>query len=143
MDFHGNIELMLFSDKVDELQSMNLNEPIAFKVKVTHTDMFTRTSVSKIMTLKEAKKETQKTKKEVREAPLEPQEPINLAIRLDTNMRVLEDLYQLIRQNSGNRELKITIISKLQNIVIESAIRVDSKIITLLEGNESVDILVS
>jgi len=58
-------------------------------------------------------------------------------------MRVLEDLYQLIRQNHGNRELKITIISKLQNIIIDSNIRVDSKIITLLEGNESVDILVS
>ena len=143
MDFHGNIELMLFSDKIDELQAMNLNEPIAFKVKITHTDMFTRTSVSKIMTLKDAKKETQKTKKEVREEPLPPQEPISLAIRLDANMRVLEDLYQLIRQNHGNRELKITIISKLQNIVIDSSIRVDSKIITLLEGNESVDILVS
>jgi len=143
MDFHGNIELMLFSDKVDELQAMNLNEPIAFKVKITHTDMFTRTSVSKIMTLKDAKKETQKIKKEIREEPLPPQEPINLAIRLDVNMRVLEDLYQLIRQNPGNRELKITIISKLQNIVIESAIRVDSKIISELEGNESVDILVS
>ena len=141
MDFHGNIELMLFSDKVEELQAMNLNEPIAFKVKITHTDMFTRTSVSKIMTLKEAKKETQKTKKEVREIPLPPQEPINLAIRLDTNMRILEDLYQLIRQNHGNRELKITIISKLQNIVIDSSIRVDSKIISLLEGNESVDII--
>ncbi|MFA5461858.1 MAG: DNA polymerase III subunit alpha, partial [Sulfurimonas sp.] len=143
MDFHGNIELMLFSDKVDELQAMNLDEPIAFKVKITHTEMFTRTSVSKIMTLKDAKKETQKTKKEVREAPLPPQEPISLAIRLDSNMRVLEDLYQLIRQNHGSRELKITIISKLQNIVIDSAIGVDSKILCELEGNESVDILAS
>ncbi|MDD3476554.1 MAG: DNA polymerase III subunit alpha [Sulfurimonas sp.] len=143
MDFHGNIELMLFSDKVDELQAMNLDEPIAFKVKITHTEMFTRTSVSKIMTLKDAKKETQKTKKEVRETPLPSQEPISLAIRLDSNMRVLEDLYQLIRQNHGSRELKITIISKLQNIVIDSAIGVDSKILCELEGNESVDILAS
>ncbi len=140
MDFHGNIEVMLFADKLEELQGMNLNEPIAIKAKITHTEMFTRIGVSKLMTLKEAKKETQKTKKEVRELP---QEPINLAIRLDNDMRVLEDLYKIVRQNPGNRELKITIISKLQNVIIDSAIRVDSKILTALDGNESVDIIAS
>ncbi|MDQ1245523.1 MAG: polymerase subunit alpha, partial [Campylobacterota bacterium] len=138
MDYHGNIEIMLFSDKLEELQGMNLNEPIAIKAKITQTDMFTRINVSKIMTLKEAKKETQKTKKEVQEVPLEP---INLAIRLDTEMRVLEDLYRIVRQNPGNRELKLTIISKLQNVVIESAIRVDGKILAALDGNEFVDII--
>jgi DNA polymerase-3 subunit alpha len=95
------------------------------------------------MTLKEAKKETQKTKKEVREVEQEPQEPINLAIRLDSDMRVLEDLYRVVRQNPGKRELKITIISKLQNVVIDSAIRVDGKLIAALEGNEFVDIIAS
>jgi DNA polymerase-3 subunit alpha len=129
---------MLFSDKLEELQGMNLNEPIAIKAKITQTDMFTRMNVSKIMTLKEAKKETQKTKKEVREVPLEP---IILAIRLDSDMRVLEDLYRIVRQNPGNRELKLTIISKLQNVVIDSAIRVDSKILSALDGNEFVDII--
>jgi DNA polymerase-3 subunit alpha len=138
MDFHGNIEIMLFSDKLDELKEMDLNEPIAFKVKITHTEMFTRIGVTKIMTLKEAKKETKKTKTEVRELP---QEPINLAVKLDTDMKVLEELYSLIRQHQGNRELKITIISKLHNVVIDSAIRVDGKIIMALENNENVDIL--
>jgi len=95
--------------------------------------------VSKIMTLKDAKKETKKVKKEVREVVLEP---INLSIKLDESTTILEELYTLIRQNPGNRELKITIISKLQNVVIDSAIRVDSKIITALDGNEAVDILV-
>ena len=82
--------------------------------------------------------QTKKVKKEVREVP---QEPLNLAVRLDANMNVLEDLYRLIRQNPGNRQLKITIISKLQNVVIDSAIRVDSKIITALDGNEAIDII--
>ena len=138
MDFHGNIEIMLFSDKLDELAQMDLSEPVAFKVKVTQTEMFTRTNVLKIMTLKEAKKETKKVKKEVREAP---PEPLNLAVKLDTNMRVLEDLYTLIRQHPGNRPLTVTIISKLHNVVIDSAIRVDTKIITALQNNEHVDIL--
>jgi len=138
MDFHGNVEIMLFSDKLDQLQEMNLDEPIAFKAKITHTEMFTRIGVTKIMTLKQAAKETKKVKKEVREIP---QEPLHFAIRLDTNTDILDDLYNIVRQNPGNRELKLTIISKLQNVVIESAIRVDSKIIAALDGNEAVDIL--
>jgi DNA polymerase-3 subunit alpha len=138
MDFHGNIEVMLFSDKLDELQAMDLNEPIAFKVKITHTEMFTRISVLKIMTLKDAKKESKKTKTEIRE---KPQEPLNLSIRLDENMRVLEDLYVLVRKNPGSRPLKLTIVSKLQNVVIDSSIRVDNKLLLALEGNEFVDVV--
>jgi DNA polymerase-3 subunit alpha len=90
------------------------------------------------MTLKEAKKETKKVKTEIQE---KPQEPLNLAVRLDSNMKVLEDLYVSIRRNPGNRPLNITIISKLHNVVIESAIRVDNKIIAELQGNPFVDIL--
>jgi len=138
MDFHGNIEIMLFSDKLEQLSEMDLEEPVAFKAKITHTEMFTRIGVSKIMTLKQASKETKKVKKELREIPLEP---LHFAIRLDTNTEILDELYTLVRQNPGNRELKLTIISKLQNVVIESAIRVDSKIIAALDGNEHVDIL--
>lgn len=138
MDFHGNVEIMLFSDKLEQLEEMDLDEPIAFKAKITHTEMFTRIGVTKIMTLKQAAKETKKVKKEVREIP---QEPLNLAVRLDNSTTILEELYTLIRQNPGNRALKITIISKLQNVVIDSAIRVDSKILVALENNEHVDIL--
>ncbi|MDA7817490.1 DNA polymerase III subunit alpha [Sulfurimonas sp.] len=138
MDFHGNMEIMLFSDKLEKLAVMNQDEPIAFKGRVTHTDFGPRMNISKIMTLKEAKKETKKVKKEVRETPLEP---IHLAIRLDENTEILDELYTLVRQNHGNRELKLTIISKLQNVLIESAIRVDSKILSVLDGNEHVDIL--
>ena len=138
MDFHGNIEIMLFSDKLEQLGEMDLEEPVAFKARVTHTDFGPRLNVTKIMTLKQAKKETKKVKTEIQEAP---PEPINLAVRLSDNFDVLENLYSMIRQNPGNRPLKITIISKLHNVVIDSAIRVDSKIITALDGNEFVDII--
>ena len=138
MDFHGNIEIMLFSDKLEELQAMNLNEPVAFKTKITHTEMFTRISVTKIMTLKDAKKETKKTKKEVREIP---QDPLNLSVHLGNDMKILEELYSLIRQHPGNRELKVTIVSKLHNVVIDSAIRVNNNLISALDGNEYIDII--
>ncbi|MCD6173127.1 MAG: DNA polymerase III subunit alpha [Sulfurimonas sp.] len=138
MDFHGNIEIMLFSDKLEKLAEMNKEEPIAFKGKITHTDFGPRIGISKIMTLKESKKECKKVKTEVRELP---QEPLHLAIKIESDMKVLEELYTLIRQNPGSRPLKLIIASKLQNVVIDSAIRVNNNILKALEGNEFVDIL--
>ncbi|MDH4943749.1 DNA polymerase III subunit alpha [Sulfurimonas sp. C5] len=138
MDFHGNIDMMLFEDKLKELEEMDLEEPVAFKVKITHTEMFTRIGVTKLMSLKEAKKECKKVKTEIQEVPLEP---INLAVKLSEKTDVLENLYTLIRQNPGNRELKVTIVSKLHNVVIDSSIRVSTSLISALEGNENIDII--
>ena len=138
MDFHGNIDIMLFSDKLEKLQDMDLNEPIAFKVKITHTEMFTRIGVTKIMTLKEAKKETKKVKTQIQE---KPQEPLVLSIKLEESTKVLENLYSIIRQNPGSRHLKIIIEARLQSIVLESHIRVNNNIVMALQNNEYVDIL--
>lgn len=138
MDFHGNIEIMLFSDKLEQLNEMDLEKPVALKARVTHTDFGPRLNVTKLMTLKEAKKETKKVKKEIQEAP---PEPINLAVRFSNNFDVLEKLYAIIRQNPGNRPLKVTIVSRLHNVVIDSAIHVNSQLITALEGNEFVDVI--
>ena len=130
MDFHGNIEMMLFSDKLEQLEQMDLDEPVAFKVKVTHTEMFTRISVVKIFTMKEVKKEAKKVQTKIREIP---QEPLIVTVRLSRDLARLEELYRLIRLNPGSRQLKLCITSKLQNVVLDSAIRVDSKIIPELE----------
>ncbi|PHR56203.1 MAG: DNA polymerase III subunit alpha [Arcobacter sp.] len=130
MDFHGNIEMMLFSDKLDQLDQMDLDEPVAFKVKVTHTEMFTRISVVKIFTLNEVKREAKKVQTKIREIP---QEPLVITVRLSRDLARLEELYRLIRQNPGTRKLKLCITSKLQNVVLDSAIRVDDKIIPELE----------
>ncbi|MBD3824241.1 MAG: DNA polymerase III subunit alpha [Epsilonproteobacteria bacterium] len=140
MDFHGNIEVMLFEDKLKELQDMDLEEPIAMKVRIAHTDMFTRISVMKLLTIKEAKKESKKVKTEVAVVEV-PLEPLNLGIRLSERMGALENLYALVRQHPGRRELKLTIISKLQNVVIDSSIKVGDGLIAALEGNEDIDIL--
>jgi len=140
MDFHGNIEVMLFSDKVDQLEAMDLDEPIAFKVKVTHTEMFTRISVTKIMTLNEAKKEAKKVETKIVEN-LPPQEPLQLRIRLSDNLETLEKLYTFVRRHPGRREIRLTIVSKLADVVIDSAIRVDNKVIEELSVLEDVDVI--
>jgi DNA polymerase-3 subunit alpha len=138
MDFHGNIEMMLFSDKIDQLEAMDQDEPIAFKVKVTHTEMFTRISVMKIMTLAEAKKEAKKVETKIVEAP---QEPLQIRIRLSDNLENLEKLYTLVRRHPGRRQIKLTIVSKLVDVVIDSAIRVDNKVIEELSALEDVDVI--
>jgi len=137
MDFHGNLEVMLFSDKLEELEAMNLDEPIAFKVKVTHTEMFTRTSVTKIMSLKEVKKESKKVSTKIREVP---QEPLVLRLHLDHGTERLEELYRLVRRHPGTRPLKLNIVSKLQNVVIDSAIRVNNAIMDELAELSGVDV---
>jgi DNA polymerase-3 subunit alpha len=138
MDFHGNLEVMLFSDKLEELEAMDLEAPIAFKVKVTHTEMFTRTSVTKIMTLKEVKKEARKTRTKIVE---KPPEPLVIRLRLEHDEARLEELYRLVRRYPGNRPLKLTIVSKLQNVVIDSAIRVNNEIVEALAKMEDIDVV--
>lgn len=140
MDFHGNIEMMLFSDKLEQLEGMDLDEPIAFKVKVTHTEMFTRISVTKIMTLNEAKKEAKKVETKIVEN-LPPPEPLNLRIRLSDDLESLQKLYTLVRRHPGRRPIKLTIVSKLVDVVIDSAIRVDEKVIEELSALEDVDVI--
>jgi DNA polymerase-3 subunit alpha len=140
MDFHGNIEMMLFSDKLEQLDKMDLDEPIAFKVKVTHTEMFTRIGVTKIMTLAEAKKEAKKVETKIVEN-LPPQEPLQLRIRLSDNLETLEKLYTLVRRHPGRREIRLTIVSKLADVVIDSAIRVDNKVIEEISVLEDVDVI--
>jgi DNA polymerase-3 subunit alpha len=138
MDFHGNIEMMLFSDKLEQLEAMDLDEPIAFKVKVTHTEMFTRISVTKIMTLAEAKKEAKKVETKIVEVS---QEPLHLRLRLSDNLESLEKLYTLVRRHPGRRAIKLTIVSKLCDVIIDSAIRIDNKILEELSGLNEVDVL--
>ena len=138
MDFHGNIEMMLFSDKLEELQAMNLEEPVAFKVKVTHTEMFTRISVLKVLSLKEAKKESKKVKTTVIE---KPQEPLHVSLRLNSSTKELDELYTLVRRHPGHRTLKLCIVSKLQNVLIDSAIGVDNTVLEELQQLEYINIL--
>ncbi len=137
MDFHGNIEMMLFSDKLEQLEQMDLDEPVAFKVKVTHTEMFTRISVVKIFTLNEVKKEAKKVVTKILE---KPPEMLKLRLRMDKSTELLEELYRLVRRYPGNRPLQLNIVSKLQNVVIDSAIRVDSKVLEELARYDAIDV---
>ena len=122
MDLHGNIEMMLFSDKLEQLESMDLEKPIAFKVYVTRTDAFTRIRCDKIMTLEEAKNEHVQTKIEER-----LEEPLVIKIPLEFEQTRLEELYHLAMKHPGKKPLRLLITSKLQEVEIESNVCVSKE----------------
>ncbi|MFA7569953.1 MAG: DNA polymerase III subunit alpha [Sulfurimonadaceae bacterium] len=128
MDFHGNIELMLFEDRLKELRSdFNLDEPIAFKVRITKDDQFTKINLRKIESLKDAKKEKLKTKAIPKEEP-----PLNIAIPYSPDDKIMYELFEIIAHNQGKRELTLTIKSKLADIQLQTGFKVTSKVEELI-----------
>ncbi|SMC09915.1 DNA polymerase III subunit alpha [Nitratiruptor tergarcus] len=122
MDLHGNIEIMLFSDKLEELEQMDLEKPVAFKVYVTKNDSFTRIRCDKIMSLEEAKREKVNTTIEERY-----EEPLIIKLQLTHELQRLEELYNLAMRHPGKKPLKLVIMSKLQEVEIESQVCVNSE----------------
>ena len=123
MDFHGNIEITLFSKHLDKIQSMNKEEPICLKVAISRDDRGVNKRVLKILNLKDSKKEKLNTKAiEVKS------EPKTLIIDFNKDSSILEDVYRLVRENPGNRPLKLIISSKLQDIVLETYLKVSDEI---------------
>jgi DNA polymerase-3 subunit alpha len=133
MDFHGNIELMLFEDRLKELRNdFDLEEPIAFKVRITKDEQFTKINLRKIESLKDAKKEKLKTVIVPKEEP-----PLTIAIPYSNDDKIMYDLFEIIAHNQGKRELILTIKSKLADIQLHTGFKVTSRVeelITHLQG---------
>ncbi len=130
MDLHGNIELMLFENRLKELdEDFDLSKPIAFKVKITKDGDFTRMNIMKITTMKDAKKTKVKVEKEVKhvEEPVQP--PLILALNLMPDAKVVEELMCLVDKYPGKRPLELHIKSKLADVIIESKMKVSELIL--------------
>ncbi len=125
LDLHGNIELMLFENRLKELEEdFDLSKPIAFKVKIIKDGEFTRMNILKIESLKEAKKEKVKVKKEEHHTPEPEQPPLIIALDLMPDPKIAEELFCLAEKHPGRRPLELHIKSKLADVVIESKVRV-------------------
>ena len=129
MDLHGNIELMLFENRLKELEEdFDLTKPIAFKVKIGKDGDFTRMNILKITSLKDAKKTKIKVQKEEKHTPEPIQLPLVLALNLMPDTKVVEDLLCLVERYPGKRPLELHIKSKLADVVIESNMKVSELI---------------
>ena len=137
MDFHGDIEFMVFEKTLVQIAMMDQNRPIAFKVQITRDDRGVNKRVLKVSDLEGAKKEKTDIKKEVVK---EPVSPIFVKIEIDDDDRVLQELYRLVKEHPGNRPLKLILSSKLQDVVIESNIEVNGMIVEKLEAITSIKV---
>ncbi len=140
MDLHGTIELMLFENRLKELdENFNLEEPIAFKVSISKDENFTRMNILKIQSLKDAKKEKIKIKiKQVQKA----ESPLTLAVPFSQSDDIIYKLFEIIAHNQGKRELKILIKSKLVDIELETGFKVTSSVENLIKQIEGVYVVV-
>ena len=127
MDFHGNIEITVFEKMLNKIESMDLNDPMAFKVQVNKDERFTRIRVLKLMSLEESKKENIHVK-----IVEKPKEPIFIKIKLSHELDILNRLYNIIRNNQGNRELRLVISSKRQDVILNLSDRVSESIVNEL-----------
>jgi DNA polymerase-3 subunit alpha len=125
MDLHGNIELMLFENRLKELdEDFDLTKPIAFKVKITKDGDFTRMNILKISNIKDAKKAKVKVEKAVKQAEEALRPPLIFNIDLTKDTKIIREFKELIEDHSGRRPLEVHIKSKNGTVIIESRIKV-------------------
>ena len=135
MDLHGNIELMMFENRIKELEddfgidlkNPSDSDPIAIKVKITKDENFTRMNILKLESLKDAKNEKVKTKQIEKVEP-----PLTIAIPFDNKEETMYKLFDIVANNQGKRELKILIKSKLADIELETGFKVTSNVENLI-----------
>ena len=137
MDFHGNIEIMVFEKTMVELAMMDQNRPVCFKVAISKDDQFTRMRVLKVLPIENAKKEKVEVKRQI--APIN-YDPIFVKVEVGDDPEVLHRLHQLVVEYPGSRPLKLILSSKLQDVVIESKISVNEMIVEKLEAITSLKV---
>jgi DNA polymerase-3 subunit alpha len=140
MDFHGNIEMMVFEKMMIQLQMMDLNQPVVFKVTISKDDRGANIKVNKVLELENASKEKIDIKKE--QIPQKPLTPMFVKIELKDELNTLQELYTLVQKYPGRRPLKLIISSKLQDVVMESNISVSDEIVAELEKVTSLRVAV-
>lgn len=124
LDLHGNIEIMLFEDKLNELkEEFDLSKPVCFKVKIAKDGDSTKLTPQKILSLKDAKKEKTNIIKEEKEEVV--YKTVTVSIMLERNLEKINILYDLAKENFGQHPLSVCIKSKLADIVIDSSYSVN------------------
>jgi len=120
MDLHGTIELMLFENRLLELEEHDITKPLAFKLKISKDGESTRTNLMKIESLQDAKKSKVKIIKEEIIEPKKIREPLLFCLNLDENLTQLENFYALCNEFKGDTPLFVKIKSKLVDVILET-----------------------
>ncbi len=128
MDLHGSVEITAFSNQVKELEEMDTQNPMAFKVSIQKNDQQTRLTLRKILPLERAGKEKVETKK------IETLgEPLRVSIPFELSEAQLMSFYESCLACSGNRPLVLEIDSKDHSLVLETNLNVDENVNEVLK----------
>jgi DNA polymerase-3 subunit alpha len=136
MDLHGNIDLMVFEDFLNQLEEMNLDEPIGFKCEIQVSEQFTRITTKKILTLQEAKNEKIKIKETQTNY-----EPIILEFDFSDDDKFLDQLLEIIKQHQGLHQLQLLIKAKLQDILIQTGYSISKDAIKHINQLEKIRVI--
>jgi len=135
MDLHGSFELMLFEDRIKEIEEdFDLTKPIAFKVGVKIDDFGTKFNLKKIESLKEAKTEKLKKGKKVEKVL----DPLYISIPFSNDDKLLYNIFEMISHNQGKREIYLIIKSKLGDIELDSSYYINPNAENLLKELDGV-----
>jgi DNA polymerase-3 subunit alpha len=100
MDYHGEVEFMVFKDKLEIFENWPKDEPVAVKCYIEKVGDFTRISCKKVMNLTEAKGEEVQVNKSVK------MEDYYYTVSIDENYeKALIDIYKRAKSKSGNKRL--------------------------------------
>jgi DNA polymerase-3 subunit alpha len=137
MDLHGSFELMLFEDRIKEIEEdFDKEKPIAFKVGVKIDDFGTKFNLKKIESLKEAKTEKLKKGKKVEKVL----EPLHINIEFSNDDSIIYKIFDIISVNQGKRAMTLTIKSKLGDIELDSGYFVNNSVEAMLKELDGVAI---
>ena len=150
MDWHGDIELMLFSDYLEKLEELDTKKPIAFKLKITHDDRGARLNVKEILELKDAKGiKLKKGKKQV-EAKVEiPKkedtieaviEPIIIKFDIKCDPCLLDDIKKISENNRGNKKVTLIMQSEQNEYHLNTNLYLNEKAIESLKEMKDIQI---
>ncbi|CAA6805681.1 MAG: DNA polymerase III alpha subunit (EC [uncultured Campylobacterales bacterium] len=124
MDLHGSIELTVFASMLEEIQEMNLDKPLCFKVNISKNEQFTRMKILKIIDLKKAKKE----KVQIKKTKI-LKDPIEIIIEYKNHTQ-LEKLYDLVsKYNRGDHPLHLVLSTEQGNIIMETPFLIDANVL--------------
>ncbi|TLD85099.1 DNA polymerase III subunit alpha [Helicobacter sp. MIT 11-5569] len=127
-DLHGSVEFAIFEQMLIQIEALDKETPIAIKCQVQEQNETKKLKAEKILTLKEAKKET--INFAIEKADIS--DPLLVLLDSNTQSQSLQKLREYALIHSGKRELRILFRTQTQELEMVSGFRVHSEIKTAL-----------
>lgn len=132
LDLFGKVEIMFFEKNLNDLDTFNLDEPLAFKCKIEQSDEGYQIRLLEILDLKKAKKQDIDTNF-IEEKDQGVGYPLVLKLKPDIKEDFFKILGESAKKNFGNRELRVLLEDSeesymfISNFKVNIAIKEDFK----------------